>query len=82
MREEHWLFMLGIGGAMLALCLISLFSRPGSRGERTLGRLLFSCLLLLASGTLGGPGLNSVNLLAVTGLGLPGYALAAALRWL
>ncbi len=79
METGHWI-MLGLTAALLTvLWMISADSSPKSRGYRWAQRVFWAGSLLWISGSLGGIGLNGVNLLSVSALGLPGYAALWAL---
>ena len=70
----HWI-MVGLTAALLAaLWLIAVFYSPKSRGCRWGQRVFWTAAMLWISGGLGGVGLNGVNLIASSVLGLPGYA--------
>ncbi len=74
MDTAHWI-MLGSTAALLtALWGISAVSSPKDRWYRWGQRAFWAFSLLWASGSFGGPGLNGVNLIAASVLGLPGYA--------
>ena len=74
MDTAHWI-MVGLTAALLAaLWLISVSYSPKIRGYRWGQRLFWTAALLWVSGSLGGIGLNSINLIAASTLGLPGYA--------
>ena len=74
MDTGHWI-MTGLTAALLLiLWIFSAFSAPKSRGYRWAQRVFWAFSLLWASGSLGGIGLNGVNLIASSVLGLPGYA--------
>ena len=82
MSAAHGFFMLLTVGSVLLLTAAARLTRPGSRGEKAVERLTAAVLFLALSGEMGGPGLNGANLLWTAGLGLPGYALTAALKLL
>ena len=82
MSAAHGFFMLLTVGSVLLLTAAAKLTRPGSRSEKWVVRLIVSALFLALSGEMGGPGLNGANLLWTAGLGLPGYALTAALKLL
>ena len=74
MDTAHWI-MAGLTAALfLLLWLISVFYSPNSRGYRWGQRVFWAFSLLWVSGSLGGIGLNGINLIAASTLGLPGYA--------
>lgn len=74
MDSAHWI-MVGLTAVMMmALWLISVFYSPQSRACRWGQRVFWAFSLLWVSGGLGGVGLNGINLIAVSALGLPGYA--------
>ena len=74
METVHWI-MLGLTAVMLmALWMISAAYSPKIRGYRWGQRVFWPATLLWISGSLGGIGLNGVNLIASSVLGLPGYA--------
>ncbi len=74
MDTAHWI-MVGLTAVMLAgLWLISVFYSPQIRGFRWGQRVFWTAALLWISGSLGGIGLNGINLIAASILGLPGYA--------
>ena len=79
MDAAHW-SMMGLTAALLGtLWLISVFYSPVSRGCRWGQRAFWTFSFLWASGSLGGIGLNGVNLVTSSILGLPGYAALWAL---
>ena len=79
METGHWI-MLGITVALLTvLWMISAASSPKSRGYRWAQRVFWAGSLLWISGSLGGIGLNGVNLFLSGILSLPGYAALWAL---
>ena len=74
MHTGHWI-MLGLTAALMTLLwMISAASSPKRRGYRWAQRAFWASSLLWISGSLGGIGLNGVNLLTVCAFGLPGYA--------
>lgn len=79
MNGELWTRLGILAGAAALLAGASLSARPGARMHRWTRRIFWAPALLWASGMLGGAGLNPVNLLAVTGLGGPGYLAVWAL---
>ncbi|MBQ6960917.1 MAG: hypothetical protein IJP78_08090 [Clostridia bacterium] len=74
MDAAHWI-MVGLTAALLtALWLISVFYSPKIRGYRWGQRVFWTAAFLWISGSMGGIGLNGINLIAASALGLPGYA--------
>ena len=74
METGQWI-MLGMTAALMTLLwMASAVSSPKNRGYRWAQRVFWAGTLLWVSGSLGGIGLNGVNLLTVSALGLPGYA--------
>ena len=79
MDTAHW-SMIGLTAVLLTvLWMISAASSPTNRCYRWGQRILWTFSLLWASGSLGGIGLNGVNLITSSVLGLPGYAALWAL---
>lgn len=79
MDTGHWMIV-GLTAALLtALWMISAAASPKSRGYRWAQRVFWTAALLWASGSLGGIGLNGLNLITSFALGLPGYAALWAL---
>ena len=74
MDTAHWIIMGLTAALMVALWLISVFYSPQSRSCRWGQRVFWAFSLLWVSGSLGGIGLNGVNLIVSSVLGLPGYA--------
>ena len=82
MNTTRWA-LLGLTAAITGtLVVISLSSSPQSRLYRWTRRIFWAAALLIASGAVGGVGLNLFNLAVVAGLGLPGYMVAMALHFL
>ena len=79
MDTTHWIMVGLTAGLLSALWLISVFYSPKSRGCRWGQRIFWAFALLWVSGSLGGIGLNGVNLFFSSILGLPGYAALWAL---
>ncbi len=74
MDTAHWI-MLGLTALLLlSLWMFSAAFSPKSRWYRWGQRAFWAFSLLWVSGSLGGIGLNGVNLIAASVLGLPGYA--------
>ena len=74
MDTAHWIMMGLTAALMTALWLISVFYSPKSRSSRWGQRVFWMFSLLWASGSLGGIGLNGVNLIVTSTLGLPGFS--------
>ena len=79
MNEAHWTLLGCTAAIAAALTVFSLSHEPKSRLYRWTRRVFWAAALMLFSGAVGGVGLNLFNLTAVTLLGLPGYAAAAAI---
>lgn len=79
MDTAHWIMMGLTAALLLSLWMISVASSPKSRWYRWGQRTFWTFSLLWVSGSLGGIGLNGVNLVTSSILGLPGYAALWAL---
>ena len=73
MDTGHWIMMGLTAALLLTLWMIAAASSPKSRGYRWAQRIFWAFTLLWVSGSLGGVGLNGVNLFTTSVLGLPGY---------
>ena len=74
MDTAHWI-VVGLTAALfVALWGIAIAYSPQNRGCRWGQRVFWACSLLWISGGLGGIGLNGLNLITSSILGLPGYA--------
>ena len=82
MDGEHWAFLLAAGLGMGLLLCFSLSARPGTRLYRAARNVFWASLLLYFSGLLGGAGFGPLNTLAVSLLGLPGWAALTVLSLL
>lgn len=79
MSQEHWV-MVALTAAMILIMLgVALTSSPRSRWYRWTRRVFWTLALLAVGGSLGGAGLNAVNLCAVLLLGPPGYGALLAI---
>ena len=74
MDTAHWIMLVITAALLLFRLMISAASSPKSRGYRWSQRVFWAFSLLWVSGSLGGIGLNALNLIAARVLGLPGYA--------
>ena len=79
MDEAHWILLGCTAVIAAALTVFSLSAEPQSRLYRWTRRVFWAAAVLMASGAIGGVGLNLFNLAAVSLLGLPGYGAAAAI---
>lgn len=72
MSDIHWMYLLLIGACTGLMLCFSLFSRPQTRPYRIIRRIFWSGVVLLCVHALGGPGVNPMNVTAVSLLGGPG----------
>ena len=73
METGHWIMMGLTAALMLILWMIAAASSPKSRVYRWAQRIFWAFTLLWFSGSFGHVGLNGVNLILTSVLGLPGY---------
>ena len=73
MDTGHWIMMGLTAALLLTLWMIAAASSPKSRVYRWAQRIFWAFTLLWVSGSLGGVGLNGVNIFTTSVLGLPGY---------